>query len=161
MRQSCHGRPLLAVRPSPPCRPAMSSIRLGFPSSSPRWRPSVGQHHSLGPPIRAPTIETSAENSIASRRTHAPTAFSPTEFLHRLRDAETLNSFTCVRLSQSCLPESCSGFSATFTTHHRLTTAACGGFRSTPDCRPRRTYLHLPYSCASPCGPALLVTQDP
>src|SRR6266446_6893628 len=42
-----------------------------------------------------------------------------------------------------------------------LTTAACGGLRSTPDCRPRRTYLHLSYSCASPFGPALLVTQDP
>src|SRR6202163_1819729 len=42
-----------------------------------------------------------------------------------------------------------------------LTTAACGGLRSTPDCRPRRTYLHLSYSYASPCGPALLVTQDP
>src|SRR5580704_14905766 len=25
----------------------------------------------------------------------------------------------------------------------------------------RRTYLHLSYSCASPFGPALLVTQDP
>src|SRR5271157_454729 len=25
----------------------------------------------------------------------------------------------------------------------------------------RRTYLHLSYSYASPCGPALLVTQDP
>src|SRR5271167_938872 len=42
-----------------------------------------------------------------------------------------------------------------------LTTAACGGLRSTPDCRPRRTILHLSYSYASPCGPALLVTQDP
>src|SRR6202163_2955464 len=42
-----------------------------------------------------------------------------------------------------------------------LTTAACGGLRSTPDCRPRRALLHLSYSCASPCGPALLVTQDP
>ena len=40
-----------------------------------------------------------------------------------------------------------------------LTTAACGGLRSTPDCRPRRTYLHLSYSYAPPCGPALLVTQ--
>jgi hypothetical protein len=30
-----------------------------------------------------------------------------------------------------------------------LTTAACGGLRSTPDCY------------AAPCGPALLVTQDP
>ena len=40
-----------------------------------------------------------------------------------------------------------------------LTTAACGGLRSTPDCRTRRAYLHLSYSCASPFGPALLVTQ--
>src|ERR1700737_2616266 len=28
------------------------------------------------------------------------------------------------------------------------TTAACGGLRSTPDCRPRRTFLHLSYSYA-------------
>src|ERR1700682_4160286 len=42
-----------------------------------------------------------------------------------------------------------------------LTTAACGGLRSTPDCRPRRALLHLSHSYAAPCGPALLVTQDP
>src|SRR4029077_15474364 len=42
-----------------------------------------------------------------------------------------------------------------------LTTAACGGLRSTPDCRPRRALLHLSYSYASPCGPAMLVTHDP
>src|SRR5215468_9959859 len=41
-----------------------------------------------------------------------------------------------------------------------LTTAACGGLRSAPDCRPRRTSLHLSYSCASPFGRAILVTQD-
>src|SRR5229473_2516631 len=29
-----------------------------------------------------------------------------------------------------------------------LTTAACGGLRSTPDCRPRRALLHLSYSSA-------------
>src|SRR4249920_2063880 len=40
-----------------------------------------------------------------------------------------------------------------------LTTAACGGLRSTPDCRPRRALLHLSYSYVPPCGPALLVTQ--
>src|SRR5271165_2060759 len=28
-----------------------------------------------------------------------------------------------------------------------LTTAACGGLRSTPDCRTRRAHLHLSYSC--------------
>src|ERR1700719_3140257 len=42
-----------------------------------------------------------------------------------------------------------------------LTTAACGGLRSTPDCRPRRALLHLSYSCAWPFGPTMLVTQDP
>jgi hypothetical protein len=42
-----------------------------------------------------------------------------------------------------------------------LTTAACGGLRSTPDCRPRRALLHLSSSCAWPFGPAMLVTQDP
>ena len=40
-----------------------------------------------------------------------------------------------------------------------LTIAACDGLRSTPDCRPRRAFLHLSYSYAPPCGPALLVTQ--
>src|ERR1700732_5025904 len=40
-----------------------------------------------------------------------------------------------------------------------LTTAACGGLRPTPDCRPRRALLHLSYSCAPPYGPAILVTQ--
>src|SRR3974377_2098104 len=40
-----------------------------------------------------------------------------------------------------------------------LTTAACGGLISTPDCRTRRAVLHLLYSYAPPCGPALLVTQ--
>src|ERR1700681_2327471 len=42
-----------------------------------------------------------------------------------------------------------------------LTTAACGGLRSSPDCRPRRSFLYLSYSCATPFGPAILVTQDP
>src|ERR1700693_6218460 len=42
-----------------------------------------------------------------------------------------------------------------------LTTAACSGLGSTPDCRTRRALLHLSYSCASPFGPATLVTHDP
>ena len=42
-----------------------------------------------------------------------------------------------------------------------LTAAACGGLRSAPDCRTRRALLHLSYSCASPFGPATLVTHDP
>src|SRR6476620_2035383 len=42
-----------------------------------------------------------------------------------------------------------------------LTTAACGGLRSAPDCRARRACLHLSYSYAAPIGTAILVTQDP
>src|SRR5262245_58097143 len=42
-----------------------------------------------------------------------------------------------------------------------LTTAASGGLRSAPDCRPRRALLHLSYSCAPPFGRAMLVTQGP
>src|SRR5260370_28137970 len=42
-----------------------------------------------------------------------------------------------------------------------LTKAACGDLRSAPDCRTRRASFILSYSYASPCGPALLLTQDP
>ena len=40
-----------------------------------------------------------------------------------------------------------------------LTTAARGGWDQRPDRRTRRALLHLQYSCAAPCGPAMLVTQ--
>src|SRR5438445_6061470 len=51
-----------------------------------------------------------------------------------------LQRFACARLSQPCLPGSCPDFSATLTTI--ASTAACGGLRSAPDCRPRRTLRH-------------------
>src|SRR5215469_10775755 len=43
----------------------------------------------------------------------------------------------------------------------RLIAAACGGLGSAPDCRTRRTFLHLSYSYAPPFGPAMLVSHDP
>src|SRR6516165_10018757 len=42
-----------------------------------------------------------------------------------------------------------------------LTTAACGGLRPAPDCRPRRALLHLSYSCAPQITHTALVTHDP
>jgi hypothetical protein len=42
-----------------------------------------------------------------------------------------------------------------------LTAAARGGLGSAPDCRTRRALLHLSYSYAPPCGPAMLVTHGP
>ena len=67
-------------------------------------------------------------------------------------------------LALASLNHTCRNLASTFPQRSPpslLTTAACRGLRSTPDCRPRRTFLHLSYSCATPCGPALLVTQDP
>src|SRR5438132_10837433 len=66
----------------------------------------------------------------------------------------------CARLSQSC----CRNLVPTFPQRSPpslLTTAACGGLRSAPDCRTRRALLHLSYSCAAPVLLALLVTHDP
>ena len=71
-----------------------------------------------------------------------------------------LQRFACARLSRPCLPKSCPGRFRN-AHHHGFCPAACGGLRSAPDCRTRRALLHLSYSCASPCGRAMLVTQDP
>ena len=62
--------------------------------------------------------------------------------------------------NSACLSESSPDVSATFTTV-AFDNSSLGGLRSAPDCRPRRTSLHLSYSCAAPFGPAMLVTQDP
>ena len=68
---------------------------------------SSGRHH---------TPNGTPEKSIEPRRITAPPAFSPTEFLWRLRAPKTLTSFACARLPQPCLPGSCAGVSATLTT---------------------------------------------
>src|SRR5258707_8126409 len=65
-------------------------------------------------------------------------------------------------LALASLNRACRDHVPTFPQRSRpslLTTAACGGLRSAPDCRTRRAFLHLSYSYAAPCGPALLVTQ--
>ena len=148
-----------AVRPSPAHRyfrpRGWSRLRL-FP-----WHRRPGSHVPYQSLIELRAVympdaawAVSVHPPSLSRKMGQPpvlTSSNPISTLHR--------RFTYVRLSQSCLPKSCSGFSRNV--HHRafLNTAACGGLRSTPDCRPRRTYLHLSYSYAAPCGPALLVTQ--
>src|SRR5437016_8333613 len=42
-----------------------------------------------------------------------------------------------------------------------LTTAARGGLRPAPDCRPRRALLHLSYSSAPSYSDGAFVTHDP
>src|SRR5215468_11475057 len=42
-----------------------------------------------------------------------------------------------------------------------LTTAACGGLRPAPDCRPRRALLHLSYSSALSYSDSAFVTHAP
>src|ERR1700732_1355436 len=80
-------------------------------------------------------------------------------FLHRLIGFRHVSSGS---LALASLNHTCRNLVPTFPQRSPpslLTTAACGGLRSTPDCRPRRALLHLSYSYAAPCGPALLVTQ--
>ena len=81
-----------------------------------------------------------------------------------LTSSNRISTFCSGSLALASLNRACRNLVPTFPQRSPpslLTTAACGGLRSAPDCRPRRTYLHLSYSYASPCGPALLVTQDP
>src|SRR5262249_32863653 len=69
--------------------------------------------------------------------------------------------FACARLAQSHLSKSLFRLFPQRSPLWLLTTAACGGLRLTPDCRSRRANLHLSYSCAAPCGPALLRDTRP
>jgi len=92
------------TRPQSPVQITALGI-IALPHSQERH---ARQHHEPALPL---------EKSIEPGRTHPiPPAFSPTEFLRRLRSAETLISFACARLSQSYLSKSRFDFSATFTT---------------------------------------------
>ena len=90
-----------------------------------------------------------------------PGGMATPRFWHRL------NSFRHVisgSLAFASLDRACRNLVPAFPQRsppRHLAAAACGGLRSAPDCRTRRALLHLSYSYASPCGPALLVTQDP
>src|SRR5262249_39580320 len=88
-----------------------------------------------------------------SRRTGQPPVLTSPNPISTL-----LQRFACARLSQP----SCRDHVPVFPQRSPpllLTTAAYGGLRSTPDCRTRRAFLHLPCSYAWPFGPAMLVTQ--
>src|ERR1700681_4452489 len=90
-----------------------------------------------------------------------PGGVATPRFWHRLIGFRHVNSGS---LALASLNHTCRNLVPTFPQRSPpslLTTAACGGLRSTPDCRTRRTFLHLSYSYAAPFGPALLVTQDP
>src|SRR3982074_414913 len=90
-----------------------------------------------------------------------PGGVATPRFLHRLI---RFRHFCSGSLALASLNLACRNLAPTFPQRSPpllLTTAACGGLRSAPDCRPRRTFLHLSYSCAAPFGPAILVTQDP
>jgi hypothetical protein len=88
-----------------------------------------------------------------------PRGMATPRFWHRLIRFRHVNSGS---LALASLNHTCRNLVPTFPQRSPpslLTTAACGGLRSTPDCRTRRAFLHLSYSYAPPCGPALLVTQ--
>ena len=79
------------------------------------------------------------------------TSSNPLSTLHR--------RFACARLSQPCLRKSCPGVSATLATIAFDNSSLRWLADQALDCRPRRALLHLPYSCVSPFGPAILVTH--
>jgi hypothetical protein len=77
---------------------------LGHAPESPR--PASSRHRRANgflPPAHHQPQRTSGKSITANA---APPAFSPTEFLRRLRASETLTSFACARLSRPCLPGS-------------------------------------------------------
>src|SRR5271154_4478696 len=86
---------------------------------------------------------------------HPPVLTSPNPLstLHR--------RFACARLSRPCRLDFLPRLDCYAHHHELLAAAACSGLGSAPDCRTRRALLHLSYSCASPFGPATLVTHDP
>ena len=67
--------------------------------------------------------------------------------------------FACARLPAPCLPGTGPDISATLAPS-LLTTAACSGLKPVPGRRLRGALPHLSYSCASPCGPTMLVTHS-
>src|SRR5499433_2780178 len=92
--------------------------------------------------------------SWSRRKGHPPVLTSPNPL------STLLQRFACARLSRPCLPESCSGVSATLTTT-ALDRSSLRWLGISTDCRTRRALLHLSYSCASPGLMAMLVTHDP
>ena len=149
-----------AVRPSPAhryFRPRSWSRLCLFPSH--RRQGSHVPYESLVE-LRAAYMPDAARTVSGIPRAHPGGRVIP-RFWHRLN---RFRHFCGGSLALASLDRACRNPVPAFPQRSPpslLTTAACGGLRSTPDCRPRRALLHLSYSYASPCGPAMLVTQDP
>jgi hypothetical protein len=91
-----------------------------------------------------------------SRRTGHPAVLTSPNQLSTLQ-----KQFACARLSRSCLPRSSSRRFRDAHDHGFWPQPFAVAWDQRPDRRTRRALLHLQYSCASPCGPATLVTQEP
>jgi hypothetical protein len=107
---------------------------------------------------------TNSTSDAAWTVSRTPSMLIPEEW-HASGFDSRLIRFRCVSrglLALASLNHTCRNLVPTFPQRSPpllVTTAACGGLRSTPDCRPRRAFLHLSYSYAPPYGPALRVTQ--
>ena len=88
-----------------------------------------------------------------------PGGMTTPQFWHRLHAFRHVISGSLALASLNLTRWDCSQRQLQRSPPSLLTTAACSGLRSTPDCRPRRALLHLSYSYASPYGPAILVTH--
>ena len=150
-----------AVRPSPalryfrPC--GCSRLRL-FP-----WHRRPGSHVPHRSPIELRAAYTpDAARSVSghppslSRRKGHPAVLTSPNLISTLQ-----KQFACARLSRSCLPGSSSRRFRDAHDHGFSPQPLAVAWDQRPDRRTRRALLHLQYSCAAPCGPAMLVTQDP
>ena len=129
------------------------SLGIGATGSHVPYESLVELRAAYMPGCRSGRLQGSPE--LIRRKWHPPVSTSPNPLstLHR--------RFAYARLSQPCLP----GYHVpTFPRRSPpslLTTAACGGLRPAPDCRPRRALLHLSYSSAPSYSDGAFVTHDP
>ena len=93
--------------------------------------------------------------SLSRRKGHPAVLTSPNPL------STLQKQFACARLSRPCLPGSSSRRFRDAHDHGFWPQPLAVAWDRRPDRRTRRALLHLQYSCASPCGPVMLVTQDP
>jgi hypothetical protein len=116
---------------------------------TPPPNPEVPQlvRHSVAHPVESDGLARRCRHERIERKAHPGGRVTP-RFRHRLiRFRHSIDG----SLALASLNLACRDHVPTFPQRSPpslLTTAACSGLGSAPDCRPRRALLHLSYSCA-------------
>src|SRR5579864_6676540 len=152
-----------------PIRGGYLELRHRHQSSSQISASSAKNENRSSTSAKSNSIGFEARRAISMKPTPAPLLpSSGSDFSVSLYISSVLTSSDPLRhvidglLSLASPDHTCRGFAPTFPQRsppRLLTAAACGGLIPAPECRYRRTYPHLSYSCAPPFGPATLVTH--